>query len=163
MTIRSSAVWPVESLLPHAGRMILLDRVVSWDAESIVCERVVRPGDAFVEDAGLPAWVGVEVMAQVIAAWNGCQVLAAGGVVRPGFLLGTRAYRADVDAFAPGRLLRIAAVRHFHDEDGMGAFACRIDTDGASAEARLTVFSPPDPTPFLDPRHHRLDSKGTDP
>lgn len=155
--------WPIDVLLPHAGRMILLDRVVEWDAERVLCERLVRRGDPFVDANGLPAWAGVELMAQAIAAWNGCQVLTAAGTVRPGFLLGTRAYRADVDAFAPGRTLRIEAIRHFHDEDGMGAFACRIDTEGAHAEARLTVFSPPDPSPFLDPRHNRLDSRGTPP
>jgi len=156
-------LWPIETLLPHAGRMILLDRLVSWDAESVVCERLVRRGDPFVDASGLPAWAGVELMAQAIAAWNGCGILAAGGSVRPGFLLGTRTYRADADAFAHGALLRIEAVRHFHDEDGMGAFACRIDSDTAHAEARLTVFSPVDPTPFLDPRHNRLDSRGTAP
>lgn len=154
--------WPIEQLLPHAGRMILLDRVVEWDAERIVCERVVRRGDPFVDVTGLPAWTGIELMAQAIAAWNGCQVLAAGGAVRPGFLLGTRSYRADVDTFVPGTKLTIVAVRCFHDDDGMGGFACRIDAPGLQAEARLTVFSPPDPTPFLDPRNS-LDSKGTPP
>jgi predicted hotdog family 3-hydroxylacyl-ACP dehydratase len=154
--------WPIEQLLPHAGRMIFLDRVIEWDAERILCERVVRRGDTLVEARGLPAWSGIELMAQAIAAWNGCQVLAAGGAIRPGFLLGTRSYRADVDTFPLGATLRIEAVRTFHDEDGMGSFSCRIDADGLHAEARLTVFSPPDPTPFLDPRN-TLDSKGTAP
>jgi predicted hotdog family 3-hydroxylacyl-ACP dehydratase len=153
---------PIDQLLPHAGKMILLDRVMEWDAERILCERVVRPGDAFVQALGLPAWTGVELMAQAIAAWNGCQVLAAGGTVRPGFLLGTRAYRADVDAFPPGTRLLVEAVRNFHDDEGMGAFTCRIDAPGMHAEARLTVFSPPDPAPFLDPRNS-LDSRGTPP
>ena len=157
MTIR-----PIEQLLPHAGTMVLLDRVGEWDAERIVCERLVRRGDPFTDAAGLPAWAGVELMAQTIAAWNGCQLLAAGCEVRPGFLLGTRMYRADVDAFPPGTRLTIEAVRSFHDEDGMGAFACRIDAPGLHAEARLTVFSPPDPAPFLDPRNS-LDSRGTPP
>jgi predicted hotdog family 3-hydroxylacyl-ACP dehydratase len=155
-------IWPIDELLPHSGTMILLDRVVEWDAERIVCERLVRRGDPFIEAAGLPAWAGVELMAQTIAAWNGCHLLAAGSEVRPGFLLGTRSYRADVDAFAPGTKLTIEAVRSFHDDDGMGAFACRIDAPGMHAEARLTVFSPPDPAPFLDPRNS-LDSKGTPP
>jgi predicted hotdog family 3-hydroxylacyl-ACP dehydratase len=153
-------IWPIEQLLPHAGRMILLDRVLTWEAERIVCERVVRRGDAFVDATGLPAWAGVELMAQAIAAWNGCQVLAAGGGVRPGFLLGTRAYRADVIAFPLGAKLTVETVRSFHDEDGMGAFACRIYAPGMHAEARLTVFSPPDPTPYLDPRNS-FDSKET--
>lgn len=152
--------WPIDALLPHAGTMILLDRVVTWEAERIVCERTVRRGDAFVEASGFPAWAGVELMAQTIAAWNGCQVLAAGGEIRPGFLLGTRTYRADVDTFPFGTRLVIEAVRSFHDDDGMGGFACRIDAPGVHAEARLTVFSPPDPTPFLDPRN-TFDSNGS--
>jgi predicted hotdog family 3-hydroxylacyl-ACP dehydratase len=155
--------WPIETLLPHAGRMIYLDRVTAWDAEHVICERVVRKGDHLVDEKGLPAWAGVELMAQAIAAWNGCQVLAAGGDVRPGFLLGTRAFRANRDVFTPGTKLIIEAVRQFHDKDGMGAFACRIHAGDVLAEARLTVFSPPDPTPYLDPRHISFDTKGSAP
>jgi len=157
------ASWPIESLLPHVGRMIFLDRVMSWEAEHIVCERLVRAGDSLVEAKGLPAWAGVELMAQAVAAWNGCQVLSAGGEVRPGFLLGTRAYRASVDFFPPGTVLTVEATRQFHAEDGMGAFACRIHAGDLRADARLTVFSPPDPLPYLDPRHASFDSKGTAP
>jgi predicted hotdog family 3-hydroxylacyl-ACP dehydratase len=152
--------WPIEQLLPHAGRMVWLDRVVAWDAEHITCERTVRRGDLEVTADGLPSWAGIELMAQAIAAWNGCQVLAAGGDIRPGFLLGTRAYRCDVDLFPVGALLRIEATRTFHDDDGMASFACRIVVgDAVQAEARLTVFSPPDPAPFLDPRNS-LDPTG---
>ncbi|QWT20804.1 hypothetical protein KPL74_02055 [Bacillus sp. NP157] len=154
--------WPIEQLLPHAGRMIWIDAVVEWSADRIVCERTVRRGDAEVTLDGLPAWAGVELMAQTVAAWNGCQVLADGGDVRPGFLLGTRAYRADADVFPPGTRLRVEAVRTFHDDDGMASFACQVDGGGVHAEARLTVFSPPDPTPFLDPRNN-LDPTGTAP
>lgn len=152
--------WTIEQLLPHAGRMVWLDAVLEWDAGQVVCERVVRAGDAEVTPRGLPAWAGIELMAQAVAAWNGCQVLAAGGLVRPGFLLGTRAYRANVDDFPVGTRLLVEGIRTFHDEDGMGAFACRITAPDILAEARLTVFSPPDPTPFLDPRN-TLDSRGT--
>lgn len=152
--------WAIEQLLPHAGKMVWLDRLVEWDAERVVCERTVRRGDLEVGAEGLPAWAGIELMAQAVAAWNGCQVLSAGGDVRPGFLLGTRAYRADVDTFPLDAILRVEAVRTFHDDDGMASFACRITSDGAQAEARLTVFSPPDPAPFLDPRHTSLDPTG---
>lgn len=152
--------WSIEQLLPHAGRMVWLDRVVEWDADRVLCERTVRQGDLEVTADGLPSWAGIELMAQAIAAWNGCQVLSAGGEVRPGFLLGTRAYRADADTFPVGSVLRIEAVRTFHDEDGMASFACRITSAEAQAEARLTVFSPVDPTPFLDPRNTHLDPTG---
>ena len=88
-------------------------------------------------------------MAQCVAAWSGWQAKREQRPVRLGFLLGTRRYQCDVDAFAAGSELVIEAVRCFHDDEGMAMFACRIDAPGAHAEARLTVFSPPDPDAFL--------------
>ena len=54
----------------HAGRMILLDRVESFDDERILCLRTVaRRTPSSSPTAGLPAWAGIELMAQAIAAW----------------------------------------------------------------------------------------------
>lgn len=142
--------WPIESLLPHTGEMILLDSVTVVEEERIVCHRTVRPGGLFEDaDGNLPAWCGVELMAQCVAAWSGWHAKREQRPVRLGFLLGTRRYQCDVDAFPAGSELTIEAVRSFHDDDGMAMFACRIDAAGAHAEARLTVFSPPDPDAFL--------------
>jgi predicted hotdog family 3-hydroxylacyl-ACP dehydratase len=142
--------WPIEDLLPHAGEMILLDAVLEAEAERIVCRRRVSAGGLFNSvDGSLPAWVGVELMAQSIAAWAGWQAKHEERPVRLGFLLGTRHYQCDVEAFPAGNELVIEAVRNFHDDHGMGVFACRIDAPGVHAEARLTVFSPPDADTFL--------------
>lgn len=145
MTLR-----PIAEVLPHDGSMILLDRIERYDAESIVCLRRVSPDAPFTDaDGHLPAWVGIELMAQTIAAWSGSHALDANQPVRLGFLLGSRLYRSSADVFPAGSELMIEAVRTFHDESGMGAFACRIDAAGVHAEAQLTVFSPLDPTTFL--------------
>ena len=145
--------WPIAELLPHAGEMILLDAVLEHDAEYVRCSRIVPAGGLFHDaDGTLPAWMGVELMAQAIAAWAGCQAKHAGEPVRLGFLLGTRHYTCNVAAFAPGSELRIEARRDFHDDGGMGVFACRIEAPGMLAEARLTVFSPPDAS-VLFPSH----------
>jgi predicted hotdog family 3-hydroxylacyl-ACP dehydratase len=135
--------WAIEELLPHAGNMVLLDAVLEVDQERIVCRRRVTAGGLFnASDGSLPAWVGVELMAQSIAAWAGWQAKHEQRPVRLGFLLGTRHYTCDVDAFPSGSELVIEAVRNFHDDHGMGVFACRID-------ARLTVFSPPNADTFI--------------
>src|SRR6185312_9475626 len=137
--------WPIAELLPHAGEMILLDAVLEHASEHAVCSRRVPAAGLFHDaDGNLPAWMGVELMAQAIAAWAGCQAKAAGEPVRLGFLLGTRHYVCNVAAFAPGS-------------------ECRIEAPGVLAEARLTVFSPPDasalfqdgkpPSPATEPRH----------
>ncbi|WP_329740899.1 hotdog family protein [Dyella sp. A6] len=140
---------PLDTLVPHAGNMVLLDAVIEGDDEHIVCRRTVRADGLFEDAEGLPAWAGVELMAQAVAAWAGLQAQREGQPVRLGFLLGTRQYHCDVDGFAPGTELRVEAVRSFHDANGMGVFACRIDAPGGHAEARLNVFSPPDPDAFF--------------
>lgn len=144
--------WPIEQLLPHAGEMILLDAVLEHDAERALCSHRVPPASMFHDANGrLPAWMGVELMAQAIAAWAGCRAMQAGEPVRLGFLLGTRHYVCNVPAFAHGIELRIEARRDFHDAAGMGVFACRIDAPGILAQARLTVFSPPEAGALLQP------------
>lgn len=141
---------PMTELLPHTGAMILLDALVEVDAERIVCRRTVRADGLFNDaDGSMPAWCGVELMAQTVAAWSGWHARREQRPVRLGFLLGTRHYRCDADAFALGSELLIEAVRQFHDDNGMAMFACRIDAPGIHAEARLNVFSPPDSDAFL--------------
>ncbi|RDS84864.1 3-hydroxylacyl-ACP dehydratase [Dyella monticola] len=143
-------VCPIADVLPHAGDMILLDGIEHVEAERIVCTRIVQPGGLFVEvDGSLPSWVGVELMAQAIAAWAGCRAHTRQRAVQLGFLLGTRHYEANVEAFPAGTCLRIEAIRAFHNEQGMGVFHCRIDAEGIHAEARLNVFSPPDADAFF--------------
>jgi predicted hotdog family 3-hydroxylacyl-ACP dehydratase len=142
--------WPIAEVLPHAGEMILLDGIEDVEAERIVCTRTVQPGALFVDaDGSLPAWVGVELMAQAIAAWAGCRARADQQPVQLGFLLGTRHYACNVDAFPGGTRLRVEAVRTFHDEHGMGVFTCRIDAPDIHAEARLTVYRPRDAEAFF--------------
>lgn len=149
---------PIAELLPHAGAMRLLDEVQEAEDERIVCLRRVRGDGLFESAAGLPAWAGVELMAQCVAAWAGWQAHREHRPVRVGFLLGTRSYACDADAFAVGSVLRVESVRNFHDASGMAAFSCCIDAPGARAEARLSVFSPPEPAAYLaaheqDPPH----------
>jgi predicted hotdog family 3-hydroxylacyl-ACP dehydratase len=63
---------PIGELLPHAGAMILLDGIEQLERERIVCTKLVRGDELFAEaDGQLPAWLGVELMAQTIAAWAG--------------------------------------------------------------------------------------------
>lgn len=142
--------WSIAELLPHSGEMILLDSVLDGEEDRIRCRHTVRAGGAFNDsDGSLPAWCGVELMAQAVAAWAGWQGKQEQRPVRLGFLLGTRQYSCNSDTFPPGSELTVEAFRSFHDDNGMAMFACRIDSPGRHAEARLTVFSPPDSDAFL--------------
>jgi predicted hotdog family 3-hydroxylacyl-ACP dehydratase len=142
--------WPIAEVLPHAGDMILLDGIEEIEGERIVCHRTVRSDGLLLDaDGNLPAWAGVELMAQSVAAWAGCRARADQQPVQLGFLLGTRHYECNVDRFPAGTRLRIEAVRSFHDEHGMGVFSCRIEAPGVHAEARLNVYRPPDADAFF--------------
>lgn len=142
--------WPIASLLPHAGDMILLDAVETFDADSIETRLQVKPGGLFnLPDGSLPAWIGIEIMAQTVAAFAGCQARQAGLPVELGFLLGTRNFQCNVTHFPGGSLLRIRALRSLQDDNGMGVFECHLDGPDIHAEARLNVFRPPEVASYL--------------
>jgi len=143
--------WPIAELIPHAADMILIDEVISFGAEDIETRLTVRPGGLFnQEDGSLPAWVGIELMAQSIAAYAGCQARQAGLPVELGFLLGTRKFECNVERFPAGAELRIKALRSLQDDNGMGVFECHLTGDGIQASARLNVFRPPQAANYLD-------------
>ncbi|MGH8355750.1 MAG: hotdog family protein [Pseudomonas sp.] len=141
--------WPIAELLPHAGDMILLDEVESFAEEEVRTRLVVRPGLFNQADGSLPAWVGVELMAQSVAAYAGCQARQQGLPVELGFLLGTRSFQCNVERFPAGAELRIHAIRSLQDDNGMGVFECHLSGPGIQAEARLNVFRPPRVADYL--------------
>ena len=142
--------WPIAELIPHAADMILIDEVVSFGAEDIETRLTVRPGGLFnQQDGSLPAWVGIELMAQRIAAYAGCQARQAGLPVELGFLLGTRKFECNVERFPAGAELRIRALRSLQDDNGMGVFECHLTGPGIHASARLNVFRPPQADTYL--------------
>lgn len=149
------SLWPIAELLPHAGDMILLDRVLSFAEEEVRTQLTVRPGGLFNRaDGSLPAWVGVELMAQSIAAYAGCHARQAGEPVALGFLLGTRSFMCNVEAFPAGAELQIHAIRSLQDDNGMGVFECHLSGPGIHAEARLNVFLPPQVASYLEEPAH---------
>ncbi|WP_439331761.1 ApeP family dehydratase, partial [Pseudomonas viridiflava] len=92
--------WPLAELIPHAGDMILINQVLAFDEEQIQTCLTVRAGGLFNEaDGSLPAWVGVELMAQSMAAFAGCQARSKGDAVKLGFLLGSRKFECNVAHF----------------------------------------------------------------
>ena len=114
--------WPLAELLPHAGDMILIDQVLSFDEEQIHTRVTVKPGGLFNRpDGSLPAWVGIELMAQSVAAYAGCRARQKGETVELGFLLGTRKFECNVEVFPLGAELSIHGLRSLEDDNGCGA------------------------------------------
>ena len=96
----------VATLVPHSGRMVLLDRVLSADADNLCAEVRIHADSVLAGAQGVGAWVGIEYMAQAIAAHAGWSARQRGGDVKVGFLLGARKYQAGVSYFAPGSCSR---------------------------------------------------------
>lgn len=142
--------WPIAELIPHAGDMILIDRMLRFGDEDIETQLTVRGGGLFSQaDGSLPAWVGIELMAQSVAAYAGCQARLRGEPVELGFLLGTRNFQCNVERFPAGAELHIQATRSLQDDNGMGVFECHLRGPGIDASARLNVFRPPQVASYL--------------
>ena len=128
-------------LLPHKPPMVLIDAVRAWGEGRLEATVAVRPGISFfVPEQGVPAYVGMEYMAQACGAYAGLQAMVAGEPVRVGLLLGTRRYLAQVGWFEPGQALDIKIVELFRD-GSIGMFDCRIEHEGRTlATAQLSVY-----------------------
>ena len=141
----------IESVVPHRGRMLMVDRLLSGDTEGTVVSALICPDNLFADEVGVPAWVGIEYMAQAIAAWAGIQALIRGEPTRIGFLLGSRRYLAHAGHFCFGDRLTIEARRELFGDNGLGMFSCRIMlADSELASAQVSVFEPPDPATFFE-------------
>jgi len=140
--------WPphaMDAWVPHRGPLSLLDQVEHCDDHGIEARVRVPAGGVFDGDDGVPAWVGIEYMAQAVAAWSGARARTAGGSPKIGYLLGSRRYEAMVPVFVVGAELRVLAQCELMGENGLGMFDCRIEQGGrVVASGRLSVYEPPE-------------------
>ena len=122
----------ITDLIPHRGRMRLLDRVVSVDGGAMVAEGVVRGDNPFLRDGLLAPAALVEYMAQAMAAL----VSWRHGDPEPkmGYLVGARNVEFAPVAIRPGETVRAevreeAVLGDFAAFDGVvtagGVVACR--------------------------------------
>lgn len=79
-------------LIPHRGAMCLLDRVIAWDQQQILCATSThRAADhPLAEEGKLHAVCAVEYAAQAVALHGGLQAECSGRTAEPGFLASIR-------------------------------------------------------------------------
>ena len=134
-------------VLPHRPPSIVLSELLELGDEG--CLALVRVDDCgpyLDADGSLPAWVGLELMAQAAAAFSGRRNTLSGRPVRVGYLLGTRGYTAAAPAFPAGTELEVEIRVIFLDPDGVSAFRCELRRSGAIvAQATLKAIEAPDP------------------
>jgi predicted hotdog family 3-hydroxylacyl-ACP dehydratase len=142
--------YAVEELLPQSGALVLLDRVLEIGENHIVAEATARADGLFSgPDGAVPAWIGMEYMAQCVAAYSGYHRKRRGQPVELGFLLGTRHYECSASAFAGGERLEVSAAKMMDGANGMSVFDCRIGGAGIHAAAKLNVLLPRNAAEFL--------------
>jgi len=133
------------SWLPHRPPMLLLESVAEAHERGGAALARVDPA-AWYADAGgaMPAWFGLELMAQAVAACRGRQLAAAGAPPRGGYLVSVRGYRCVRPAFPPGALLEVRVRLDLEDASGLRVFQCEILLDQASlASGTLALMEQP--------------------
>lgn len=117
----------VREFLPQEGPMVFLDRVLRADEERTVCSLRVDSLPLFRSANGaLPAWAGIESLAQCIAAHGGLEARRRGEAPRIGFLLGTRRLRVGAAWLQPGVDYVVMAEQVWGGEEGLVSFECSL-------------------------------------
>jgi predicted hotdog family 3-hydroxylacyl-ACP dehydratase len=131
-------------LVPHQPPLLLINEVREANGEQCTTLTRVDPGAWYADpDGAMPAWFGLELMAQTISAYSGNRQKHLGIAPRFGYLLGTREYACEVPSFPAGALLEVEARVHYADAMGLSAFACELRCDGVIlARAILKVYEP---------------------
>ncbi|MDO4640825.1 MAG: thioester dehydrase [Neisseria sp.] len=145
----------IAPLLPHSGRMVLLDCVTEYSAHHLVATAKVDEQHILLKDGYLPCMAGMEIVAQGIGALTGCLAFNAGKPIQLGFLLGTRKLNLFADRIPVHTSLLIEVKESVIDSSGFGVFDCSLrwtdapepeknalPPDGLLLQAALNVYSP---------------------
>lgn len=144
--------WALSEILPHDAPMILIDEIEDFGPDHLVTRVSIAEDTPFcASKEGVPAWVGIEYMAQSVAAHAGVLALKRGDPVKIGFLLGTRRYDCEVPYFALGEKLTVKVCREYENQR-MGVFQGTItEFSGAIvAKAAINVYEPDDPLVMIN-------------
>ncbi|MGB9098686.1 3-hydroxy-fatty acyl-ACP dehydratase [Erwinia sp.] len=132
--------------LPHDAPMVLVEKVLSVGEEQASCQ--VRVGEGVLApfltaEGDLPAWFGIEIIAQAIGVWSGWHGRQLhDSKPSPGMLLGGRGYRCQSAVFPAGSTLEVTVTLLMRDEK-IGSFEGVISINGERyASGRLNTYQP---------------------
>jgi len=148
--VRTGEHYEVAQLVPHRGRMSLLDTIVEYGDDWLRARVTPAPGAAFATADGVPGWVGIEYMAQAASAFGGIEQVQRGEQPSIGLLIGARYYRCMQDHFPFGTALDVFATIAMRDAEDFAAYDCRIEIASRRvAECTLKAYRPRDMGPVL--------------
>lgn len=144
--------YPIEDVVPHDHPMILIDELVAYNENIAQCLLKITNKSNFYNhvNKSVPSYVGIEYMAQSIAAFANANEKDHGGEVAIGFLVSSRKFKVFISEFSLGMQLIVNLEQLYVEESGLSAFDCSIEHDGKRvAEAKINIFQPQDATAFL--------------
>ena len=98
------------SLLPHKGKMLLLNRITEYDVNrGFLCSEYDMSGDCLFYDpalGGAPAWMSFEFMAQSVSALSGLTGRIMGKPPMLGFILSVSSFEIKTPVLRPGETVR---------------------------------------------------------
>ena len=113
----------VSELVPHKGKMFLLDRVRDYDlnGNSITTEIDVTRDNLFYEEelGGVPAWVAFEYMAQSVSALSGLQGRTKSEKPKVGFIMSVSGFNAYVPVFKQGETVVINVLEKTRNDNAV--------------------------------------------
>ena len=136
---------PIVELIPHRPPMLLLERVLSFEADRVVCSARPTQGSIFARKGAIVAVATLEYMAQATAA---CLALARPHDPRArgnGLLVAIRHWSLACAEIACDTELRVVALLSA-TAGPAASFECRVDAaETTLASAELTVYLPSEP------------------
>lgn len=101
----------IMTVVPHSGKMSLLDRVVEYDFQNlnVTTEVDITPESMFFEKDinGIPVWVGFEYMAQSISALSGIYGKTKNENPKVGFIMSVNSFKGEIPFFPAGSVARM--------------------------------------------------------
>ncbi|MDX1281067.1 thioester dehydrase [Shewanella colwelliana] len=142
----------VDDVVPHRAPMILIDRLLQHQPDSLTTEVTIGKQSAYYNShtASVPNYVGIEYMAQSIAALAGIEAIARDEPIQVGFLLGTRKLAMNIADYKLDQCYQVSVTRLYQEESGLAVFDCQIShQDQIVASANVNVFQPQDTQAYI--------------
>ncbi|MEC9281935.1 MAG: hypothetical protein VX642_04440 [Bdellovibrionota bacterium] len=133
----------VKEYIPHEDPMVVIDRIVDMGSDFVECEVEIREDSFLCENGKVPSYLGMEFIAQSIAAFSG-KMGKDLGESKPGigFLIGIRRYRSSRESFNVGEVLKVRAEMVFIEES-LGNFKASISVSGEDVvSTSISTFKP---------------------
>ena len=124
----------VESLLPHRGRMLLVDEILAVSDDEASTRSIARGDWPLCADGSINPLILVELVAQTAGIHNSLKRIEQRGRGEPtrGWLVGVKSARFHVDVIAPGDTVVTTTANAFVFEN-LREIKGRVTIDGQPA------------------------------